>query len=186
MRAFTLLETLASLAVILLIAGISFPVMSAAKRAGQRRQSVSDMKQIAASALLYREDWRSVDYGSMAAMGLPQFYPTLFGADPKGNTGYPVPPIRTAEYPIYYWMPVPEGVDGRPLSWARASERFGDRTVLVCDPWIAGFEAGLPIALKPHYPNRIDGVDLGGQLVKKKAYGEWIDFNRWELTDEQP
>ncbi|CAN5461450.1 hypothetical protein BH11ARM2_BH11ARM2_17940 [soil metagenome] len=55
-KAFSLVETLVVLAIIILIAGIAFPVISQARDAAQQPTCMSNMRQIYIAASLYRED----------------------------------------------------------------------------------------------------------------------------------
>jgi prepilin-type N-terminal cleavage/methylation domain-containing protein len=53
---FTLMETLVAIAIVLLIAAILFPVLSEAKRAGIRSESIAHLRQIGVAIELYRTD----------------------------------------------------------------------------------------------------------------------------------
>ena len=53
---FTLMETLVAIAIVLLIAAILFPVLSEAKRAGIRSESIAHLRQIGVAIELYRND----------------------------------------------------------------------------------------------------------------------------------
>ncbi len=181
-RAFTIVELLACIVIISVVAAISFPVVASAKRSALERQSCSDLRQIAISALLYREDWKKTEYGDMADMGLPEDYSTLFGVDTSKRPYKPTPqpPIVWPNFPLYYWMPLPSKIDGRPpLTWAKASLKYEEKVLLVSDPAFEGLSDGRPVVWDFSLPNRINGVNLGGELIKKKAYGEWDDFTRW-------
>jgi prepilin-type N-terminal cleavage/methylation domain-containing protein len=178
--AFTLIELLICIGIIAVVAGITFPIFSRVKLAAKERVSVSDMKQIAAAAMLYSQDWKSVDYGDMAAMGLPQDYPVLFGANGKAKpVTWPVPPMHPDTFPGYYFLPLPKQIDGRHPTWEQAALEFHDSVVLVCDPWFNNFADGKWSAYDATLPNRIAGISLGGTLVRKQDYGLFFDFTRW-------
>lgn len=149
------------------------------------RRSVSDMKQITTGMLIYRENWKTTDYGDMAAMGLPFDYRDAFGKPGKDKTGtWPVPPMHPDDFPLYYSLVVPKEEDARQPNWEQAVARYGDSTLLVCDPWLkqqptlgrwASYDATLP--------NVMNGISLGGNLLKKKPYGAFIDFTRWGSSE---
>ena len=56
-KAFTLIELLVVIAIIAILAAILFPVFSQAKDAAKKTKSISNMKQIALSALMYASDY---------------------------------------------------------------------------------------------------------------------------------
>lgn len=68
-KAFTLIELLVVIAIIAILAAILFPVFAQAKDAAKKTQSLSNMKQIATSCLLYGPDYD--DYYPMSAYILP-------------------------------------------------------------------------------------------------------------------
>lgn len=68
-KAFTLIELLVVIAIIAILAAILFPVFAQAKDAAKKTQSVSNMKQIATSCLLYSADYD--DYYPLSAYILP-------------------------------------------------------------------------------------------------------------------
>ncbi len=180
-RGVTLLEVLVVIGIASVIAGITYPIMVSAKHAAYERRSVADMKQIAIAALIYREDWKQTEFGTMEEMGLPESYKTLFSSSKLYYGPFiPTPPIYPSTYPLYYWMPLPAFVSGIQSPWAAAALKYSDHTLLVCDPWIEGFVNGHSRAMHFDEPNRIYGVDLSGQLMRKKAYGLFFEYDRWE------
>lgn len=179
-RGMTLLEILVCLAIIGIVAALTAPMVMSAKRAALERQSVSDMRQIAMATLIYRQDWKETEYGSMEAMGIPEDYFRFFGPPRKLAASTPKPPIRLNDSDPYYWMPLPERIDERETTWAEATAKYGERTVLVCDPWFMGSMNGVALAWAPTRPNRLNGIDLGGSLIRKRPYGDFYDFSRWE------
>ena len=56
-KAFTLIELLVVIAIIAILAAILFPVFTQAKDAAKKTQSISNMKQIALSSLMYSADY---------------------------------------------------------------------------------------------------------------------------------
>lgn len=168
------------MAIIAIVAAITFPAFSSAKKAAFGRQSVSDMRQIALAVHVYREDWKRADVGDMTSMGLPPDYPRLFHGSMEGLKPGLRPPIYDSTFPFYYYMPVSKELDGRFMTWEQATEKYGDRTVLVCDPWIEGrHPSGWWRASITSLPNRLSGIDLGSQLVKKRPYGNYAEFAPW-------
>src|SRR5262245_17148932 len=56
-KAFTLIELLVVIAIIAILAAILFPVFAQAKAAAKHTQSISNIKQLATSAILYTNDY---------------------------------------------------------------------------------------------------------------------------------
>ena len=171
----TLVEMLTVIAIIGVVAAISFPVFSGAKKSAYERQTVSDLKQISLAAMIYRENWKKTDYGDMVSMGLPEDYTAMLG------TRTIRPPLSDADYPYYYYRPLPKEIERLPETWEQGSMRYGDQTMLVCDQWLEGRDAqsGWLRATVPSLPNQVWGVNLGGQLMRKRPYGNLFDFSRW-------
>jgi prepilin-type N-terminal cleavage/methylation domain-containing protein len=59
-RAFTLVELLTALAVVVLLAAIVFPVVARARRAGYRAESISHLRQVGVAIESYRQDYDGV------------------------------------------------------------------------------------------------------------------------------
>ena len=75
-KAFTLIELLVVIAIIAILAAILFPVFAQAKNAAKKTQSISNLKQIGTSTLLYSADYDDT-YPMSAYFGAPE------GADPR-------------------------------------------------------------------------------------------------------
>ena len=56
-RAFTLIELLVVIAIIAILAAILFPVFSRAKEAAKKTSSIAQMRQLAASVMMYAGDY---------------------------------------------------------------------------------------------------------------------------------
>ena len=85
-RAFTLIELLVVIAIIAILAAILFPVFAQAKLAAKKTSSISNMKQIATSSLIYIGDYDDVlmplRWYNPADLSIPStygfyFYPVL-------------------------------------------------------------------------------------------------------------
>ena len=111
-RAFTLIELLVVIAIIAILAAILFPVFAQAKLAAKRTASLSNMKQIGTSTMLYVDDNDDVLYphrtncnanASGAATAVCQEYLSAPGVmradapDPAGGVG-------VASNWRYYWV----------------------------------------------------------------------------------
>lgn len=71
-RAFSLLEVLTCIAIIVVVAAISFPAFSAAKAYAKRSSASSNLWQLYLAAALYRTDQGGDGvYGDVSQMGLP-------------------------------------------------------------------------------------------------------------------
>src|SRR3712207_3251638 len=56
-RAFTLMELLVCIAVVLLLAGLVFPVVTSGRRAAKRAVAISNLRQTALAILLYNQEY---------------------------------------------------------------------------------------------------------------------------------
>lgn len=70
-KAFTLIELLVVIAIIAILAAILFPVFAQAKNAAKKTQSISNLKQIGTSTLLYSADYDDT-YPMSAYFGAPE------------------------------------------------------------------------------------------------------------------
>jgi prepilin-type N-terminal cleavage/methylation domain-containing protein len=71
-KAFSLIEVLICIAIISIVAAITFPIFSAAKVASLKTASKSNLRQLWLAVELYRQDHEpNVAYGRPDAMGLP-------------------------------------------------------------------------------------------------------------------
>jgi len=79
-RAFSLLELLTCIGIILVVAGISFPAFAAVKQSAKVNAASSNLHQLYIGVALYRTDWGGDGvYGDPSAMGLP----TVAGTFPR-------------------------------------------------------------------------------------------------------
>src|SRR5688500_18360892 len=81
LRGFTMIEMLTVIAIIAVLAAISYPVFAAAREAARRTSCSGNLKQIAQGLRMYREDWKvypDVLYGWQPVDTLPPNLP--FGA----------------------------------------------------------------------------------------------------------
>lgn len=72
-KAFSLLELIVVIGIILVLASIMFPAFSRAKQAAKETQSKGNLRQIYLGLMLYRENHGAkVEYGMAPEMGLPE------------------------------------------------------------------------------------------------------------------
>ena len=70
-RAFTLIEILVAISIVLVLAAICFPVFASVKKSANRASCVSNLHQIGMAIALYREKWDGAEQGTPSQMGLP-------------------------------------------------------------------------------------------------------------------
>lgn len=178
--AFTLLELLAVIAIIATLATLLFPMFQQAKEAAKKSQCVSNLHQIFLQTTLYRSDWNGENsFGDIYSMGLPP--PTQVTSAlpsyvqlrcPDGL--HPLDKTLGDGYFMYFGAP---GHDGEKPSWADYAGRFEDAAVLYADPFHNSPDTTLMFG--DHLSRFLQGVALGGNLVKRTQKGDWQNRLWW-------
>lgn len=134
-RGLTLAQTLVVLGILALLSSLTYPLVRAQIEKSQQRVCMSNLKQIHAALMLYREAQGStVPYGDAAAMGLPPSLSDLEMAGyidllkvrcaaPLGNYSRGA---WTIMFPVY-------GSDGIPPRWRDYVEQYKENAILVAD-----------------------------------------------------
>ena len=176
---FTLVEVMVVIAIILLLAAIVTPIYLRSKRSAKETVSVENLRQLHLAMTLYRADYGGDGiYGDVDAMGLPtslQLYGGLAG-EPYGITeemlASPcgVHPSLDARLNVMYWM-----ASGGPRVEV-ASLEFQEDLILWYDP--SCNDSGVQLE-NPYRSKLILGVLLGGELVRRRAKGNFEDPAWW-------
>ncbi|HMS54039.1 MAG TPA: prepilin-type N-terminal cleavage/methylation domain-containing protein [Fimbriimonadaceae bacterium] len=176
-RAFTLIEVIVVVAIIAIVASIGGSVILRAREGGLQTKSISNMRQVYLAIQQYRDEQSAV-YGDMYAMGLPPGTQERWLPVSK----WAFSPKCPAKVKGFSYLPIPKDEDRRSLPWFRATEEFGDRVVLLADPW---FNPPPPRGsmyeqywMDPYAVKYAFGLNLGGALQKRTRSG-LLDLEWW-------
>lgn len=172
-RAFTLAEIIATIAILMIVGAISYPVFSNARRSANRTFCISNFKQLGVAMLLYRENQQGSEQGKPSQMGLPPDLGHLFegkptsvfqckGNNPKGN---------------FYSMNWPEPQDPEPQQdlWARYSAFVGPSAILIYDE---NHQPSFPRSLRwEHWT--VLGLRIDGSVTVRTNLGFPISRQWW-------
>lgn len=178
-KAFTVIELLTCISIIIIVAAILQPVFVRAREAAKIAKSESNLKQIATEVVLYQTEYDGVGkYCDAFCMGLPPSPPygklkSLFTLLPP-NSPHPMTPIAGK---LYYGLYNDPNVDGQSLTWKSYAETFQDRSIIYCDPF--NNPKNLPLDNGSFIIRRLIGVSLGGSIVKFQDTGEWMERQWW-------
>lgn len=177
-RGFTLIEVIVSIAIVLVVAAIAFPVVGRAKEAALKTKSIQNMRQVQLAIEIYSQSNNGAPSGSLEAMGLPP-WPTaeFLGSGVKEM----YPPMRPSEdWHSYMYLPIPAKVDRRSLTWADYTDKVGSGAVVVCDPFFNppktdDYEMYWQ---DPFVRKFVMGITVSGSLVKRTRSGS-LDLTWW-------
>jgi len=175
-KAFSLVEVLVVIAIILIVTAICVPVVLRVKRSGLEARSVSNMRQLYLALETYRSEAEGSPYGSMEAMGLPLGISTQYLGQGVANLHPPLWPQAWN----YYYYPAPSWLDHRVPTWEQYATDKGAETVLLAD---FCFNFGGPeeanLIHDPYLEKYAIGITLGGSVKKKRASGH-LDLIWWD------
>lgn len=106
-RAFTIVELLIVIAIVSVLAGITFPVLREVRSKGKITHCQSNLRQIHVALTIYRSDYGGeARYGDMHSMGLPPDLRDLYTSQKMrrdtfrclGSSRIPVGPLYTVHY----------------------------------------------------------------------------------------
>ena len=186
-KAFTLLEVLIALAIVTLVAAISYPVFSSAKKRAKETETISNLRQSWLALELYRQDHDGTGklHGTSSQLGLPnvdQFYLQII--QPLGLRWQPQP-RRLGYGPLYYpfnpsdfHAQVDLDQQSRKLDrWLSHNRRLEERSLLVgefnhtegCGPHLEQYCLFLGF-----------GIRLDGSTVRRQSTGKINEPEWWE------
>jgi prepilin-type N-terminal cleavage/methylation domain-containing protein len=179
-KGFTLLEVLTAVAIIAIVAAISFPVIARAKDSAYRAKSISNMRQVHIALEIYTQENNGSSEGTMEAMGLPP-WPSDEFLGPMVKELYP--PMRpNAGWRHYMYLPIPSEVDRRELTWGQYTQQVGSSAVVICDPFFNPERTDdyEDYWKDPYVQKFVMGMTISGSLVKRTRAGHltlswWMD-----------
>jgi type II secretory pathway pseudopilin PulG len=172
------MEVLVCIAVIAIVAAITYPVVVKAKDGGLKTQSISNMRQVHVALELYAQEYNGAPTGTMEAMGLPPWPTAKYLGDAVKDL-YP-PKRPSTKWNAYAYNPVPSEMDKRDPNWAEYTAEVGGNAVIVCDPFFnplrtEDYEMSW---MDPYVRKFVMGVTVSGTLVKRTRAGH-MDLRWW-------
>lgn len=172
---FSLIETVVVITIVLIVAAITFPAYMSARKGAKISATISNLRQIHASALLYQADnGGGGNYGSLAVSGLPAVTDMI--SDPRLYELFRSPcgqhrSSNTDTATIYY-PGIKVGL------YDMEAELFKENLITVLDMMCSSPE----IDLDEYEDVKIGyGILLSGQLVRRQAEGEYMEPDWWSL-----
>ncbi len=174
----TLIELITCIAIIAIVAAITFPVVVRAKEGALRSKSISNMRQVHLALELYSQEYSGSPTGSMESMGLPPWPSVEFlGASVREM----YPPLRPSKsWDSYSYNPMPSGVDKRSPTWTEYTQEVGPNAVMICDPFFnpARTDDYDMFWKDPNVRKFVMGVTVSGSLIKRTRTGH-MDLRWW-------
>ncbi len=174
LRGFSLVEILVCMAILVVLAAITFPIARAAKLKSYEGVCASNLHQMWLATSLYREDYSPhSETGNMYEMGLPTS--DWVGAQMDKNKAFTCPltakPFRHLQV-YHYMVGVPEYKQVND-EWIDTVNKYGSNSMIFVD-FCHGDLTTLYTATYPHVGL---GVSLGGQFRKQTKKGSLINTN---------
>ncbi len=186
--AFTVLELVIVVAIIMILAAITLPVMARAKHNANKSATIQQLRQSWISILLYRSEYGSeAIYGRPSAMGLPVSSP-----HPDQDAGYYYyvkPPCGFAD------LSHPQGITLRSICSALDQASFdkceintAKETELYRNSWILLYDDNCSDpapTLSNIFQEKLGiGFLLGGKLIVKRSTGDHSKPSWWSTPEE--
>jgi len=185
-RAFTLVEILTVIAIIAVLAGISFPVFQSSKRAGQVTAAAENLRQMNLALILY------MDQNGLSVSGdlLPptdDIYPDNGHILKQPGSQNNILNLPTASFQSPCKEIDPRAVEGLSVGYIRNSELWESRM----REWQQLFQANLVTFLDMNcneasvdIHNQFEpkfglGVLFAGNVVRKRSAGTWSEPGFW-------
>lgn len=174
-RAFSLVEILVCVAIVLVVVAIALPILSATKRSALQAETRSNLRQLYIGLELYRQEQDGADVGNLYALGLPpvDYYGLVMAKDIK-------PPLagRYAGLGWYYLMPPePQIVDPTMTTgWLKYNANCESGSILLVD---VNFSEHSPESSSPLLPRIGYGVRLNGSISRYRKPGGPLSYGWW-------
>ncbi len=185
-RAFTLTEVMVVIAIIGVVAAITFPVVSSMKNSAKITQTLQNLKSLHAGAMLYQADYHGALAGTIEEMGLPDSFGTTRPLPYNG--GYIKPwyagiksPFRSAPNNDYSTFMIPAKHDGLKPTWSECTKARGDACIMYWDRFEPGRDSytGYWIVDVGHARKRLHGIALAGNIVTRDDKGDPYSQSWW-------
>jgi|CXWL01.1.fsa_nt_gi prepilin-type N-terminal cleavage/methylation domain-containing protein len=178
---FTLIEIISCLAIVLVLAAITYPVIVSSRQSGLKTQTISNLRQLYIALELYRQEYDGAAIGDLNQLGLPpvDYYASNIAATLK-------PPLA-GRYPgvgWYYLMP-PDPANVQPEivnRWRDYGGRCESGAILLVD---VNFSDVPPVGGSPLLTSTGYGVRLSGSVEVRKARGSPLSFNWWGCSPKE-
>jgi len=188
-QAFTVVELMVVIGIIIIVAAITFPIASSAKESAQRANCRSNLRQLHLATELYRADWAGdARFGSVQEMGLPYKASAAdqYVSEKLKLKGLSCPQHgkpweqHAPEHYAYFPMQEPDLTavepSNTPFEWSKFSARYGDETILFGD--VSHNPVDHPY-LNDEFPMYAFGVTLGGALISHRKGGDPYNHYWW-------
>lgn len=177
MSAFSLVEMLICVAIILLILALSAPALTSAKDSAKRKSSQLRLRQLYSSTVLYLNDYPDASspndrpplsyvYSTFLGLGEP-FFISPCGIKPTVG-----PPPHTPKWGYAYWA-IPNPPDPY-------YQKYGDNSMLFSDPNCNAHG----VFDSPYATKRGLGVTMGGRLINHVKPGNAYRESWWTTPEE--
>ncbi|MCW5936986.1 MAG: prepilin-type N-terminal cleavage/methylation domain-containing protein [Fimbriimonadaceae bacterium] len=186
--AFTLTEVLVVAAITGVVAAISYPVVSSARREGSKSACTSNLAQLSKSTALYRADnGGDGTLGGMYEMGLPpsvNLLPALagYGLGATLKCRETPKPWMPREAFHYHYMPLDDRPSHRKggVAWRKYVSEVGEEAVLFID--VNHNDESHPF-LNYEFPTFALGVKLNGSVQRRFSKGNPEDYALWRTRE---
>jgi prepilin-type N-terminal cleavage/methylation domain-containing protein len=178
-RAFTIVEVLTCLAIICIVAALSYPAMGLAKRATLESKSKTQMHELNLALLLYQGEYGGDGmFGDSHAMALPPF-PYTSSLPIYGELKPPLAPhpISGEFGRTYYTLWASSERDMLTPSWATYSQSAEARSIMFVDPF--NNRSDLPLVGGSYCVRKIFGIQWDGSLLVRQTAENWEERSYW-------
>jgi len=184
-RGISLIEILVVIAIIFVLAALTFPVLSSSMKSSKESRVKSNMRQVYLGLMLYRESNNpKVEYGEISEMGLPRFIfgkKTALAVVNDENVWrspcrcHPDANCSNEENFIDYWdyMYLEE-------SWNSYVKEFEGNAVLLFDPHCTDHGNKIHDSFSQK-ERRLTGVRLNGQIITRVRNFPALDKEKFWL-----
>jgi len=193
--AFTLTEVIVVVAIIGVVAAITFPIVTSMKKSAKVTKTLQNLKSLHAGAMLYQADYQGASVGTIEEMGLPSFIGTTepfphtneyfypWYADVKSPFGEP----PTNNYNTFLF---PSKLDALRPTWSQCTRLRGDACILYYDFFEPGKDSYTNrwISNVEHLRKRVNGIALAGNIVTREDRGATQSQAWWipNFYEKQP
>jgi type II secretory pathway pseudopilin PulG len=186
-HAWTLIEVVVSVSIILLVTAIATPVFSYARENARISSAVSYMHQIGKAVSMYRYDWDTGGFGSAYEAGLPPYdvyHESWLGLTPRPPSspcGYrPSIGWDNSRHAADYIWRLHAATEGHSYE-LNELKTFGENTLIVLDPWCnpSGTDWN-----NVNIEKRAIGLLLGGRVMNLRKAGK-PDFSPWWTSPQR-
>jgi prepilin-type N-terminal cleavage/methylation domain-containing protein len=167
-RAFTLIEILVVLVIIVALAAMLLPVFKKGVTSAKKSRDLTHLKQIGTSLLLYRENYDHADSGTAEEMGLPT---SDEGMEISGILKPELKPSGPNKSNLVFLF------TNDPKEWIKYSREYEGQSVLLGD--LSWTDSQVDALVDSASVKSAAGFYLSGQIKQFKKKGDALDFYWW-------